>query len=85
VPLAHGSAQKDAYPSDNNSGLEKSSSQENGTAGPVGSGPLTMEALRAEVEADIGASGHNTVYDRMLNQQVESCRALSWLRPRHLV
>jgi hypothetical protein len=71
VPLAHGSAPKDAYPSDNsNSGLDRSSSQEKGTAGSYSGGPLTLEALRVEVEADIGASGHNTVYDRMFNQRL---------------
>lgn len=71
VPLSHGSAPKDTYPSDNsNSGLDRSSSQETGTAGPCASGQLTLEALRAEVEADIGISGHNTVYDRMFNQRV---------------
>ncbi|ODM18872.1 hypothetical protein SI65_05489 [Aspergillus cristatus] len=30
---------------------------------PVG-GPLTIDALRAEVESDISASGHNSTYDR---------------------
>ena len=26
----------------------------------------TMEALRAEIDTDIAASGHDTIYDRML-------------------
>lgn len=32
---------------------------------PVG-GPLTIDALRAEVESDISTSGHDSTYDRML-------------------
>ncbi|KAJ5748806.1 uncharacterized protein N7511_010502 [Penicillium nucicola] len=65
VPLAHGSATKDAYTNDNsNSGLDRSSSQEKGVAGSVATGELTLEALRAEIMADIEATGHDTVYDR---------------------
>lgn len=34
--------------------------------GPVPtSGPLTLESLRAEVENDLEASGHDSAYDRM--------------------
>jgi hypothetical protein len=66
VPLAHGSAPKinDSQDNDSSSGLDRTSSQEKGTAGTRVSSTLTLEALRAEVEADINASGHDTAYDR---------------------
>lgn len=70
VPLAHGSAPKpdDSQDNDSNSGLstlDRASSQEKGAAGSRATSTLTLEALRAEVEADINASGHDTAYDRM--------------------
>lgn len=34
--------------------------------GPVSSSALTVEALRAEVDSDIAAGGHDTAYDRKL-------------------
>lgn len=65
IPLARGSATKtdDSQDNDSNSGLEKASSQEKG-AGSETTCTLTLEALRAEIEADITASGHDTAYDR---------------------
>ena len=44
--------------------LDRSDRSENGV-GPVPSGPLTIEGLKAEVEADVTASGHDSAYDRM--------------------
>lgn len=46
--------------------LDKVGSAENGAASLPETHPMTIEALRAEVESDIAASGHDTVYDRML-------------------
>jgi hypothetical protein len=65
VPLAHGSPPKanDNQDDDSNSGLDRASSQEKGAAGTRAGSTLTLEALRAEVEADIHASGHDTAYD----------------------
>ena len=56
VPLARGSATKDA---DSSSGLDQEK-----TASATATTTLTIEALKAEIEADIGASGHDTAYDR---------------------
>ena len=44
--------------------LDRSDRSENGV-GPVPDGPLTIEGLKAEVEEDIAASGHDSAYDRM--------------------
>lgn len=41
-------------------GLQKSETVDVGSLNPV----FTLEQLRAEVEADVAASGHDTVYDR---------------------
>lgn len=67
MPLASGSAPKNQDTANNgsNSSLDRASSQENGTSGIHDGTTLTLEALRAEVESDIAASGHDTVYDRM--------------------
>lgn len=67
VPLASGSAPKIQEPaiSGSNSSLDRASLQEKGTSGARVGTTLTLEALRAEVESDIAASGHDTVYDRM--------------------
>ena len=38
---------------------------------------LTIEALRAEVESDLAASGHDTAYDRkakLINKAIMVCR-----------
>ena len=46
--------------------LEKASSQEDGVSLPPDQySAMTIEALRAEVESDVAASGHDTAYDRM--------------------
>lgn len=45
---------------------EKSVDRSENGIGPVPtSGPLTLEGLRAEVESDLAASGHDSAYDRM--------------------
>ncbi|KAJ5574294.1 uncharacterized protein N7459_008721 [Penicillium hispanicum] len=45
--------------------LDRPSSSENGSAGPVTeTGHLTIEKLRAEIDADVVASGHDSMYDR---------------------
>ena len=44
--------------------LDRSDRSENGV-GPVPGGPLTIEGLKAEVEEDVAASGHDSAYDRM--------------------
>jgi hypothetical protein len=63
VPLASGSAPK-TQDAGSNSSLAMASVQENGASGVHAGTTLTLEALRAEVESDIAASGHDTVYDR---------------------
>jgi hypothetical protein len=70
VPLACGSAAKtqDIANGGSISSLDRASLQENGTSGVHTGTTLTLEALRAEVESDIAASGHDTVYDRMFTQ-----------------
>lgn len=67
VPLASGSAPKTQDPTNDgsDSSLDRASLQEKGTSGAHAGTTLTLEALRAEVESDIAASGHDTVYDRM--------------------
>ena len=71
VPLASGSAPKiqEATISGSNSSLDRVSLQEKGTSGAHAGTTLTLEALRAEVESDIAASGHDTVYDRMYTRR----------------
>ncbi|KAL2013102.1 hypothetical protein VTN00DRAFT_627 [Thermoascus crustaceus] len=51
-------------PSADEKNLDKVGSAENGTASLPETHPMTIEALRAEVENDIAASGHDTAYDR---------------------
>lgn len=67
VPLAQGSApkSKEADVSNSSDSLDRASLQENGATGPNPGTTLTLEALRAEVEADISTSGHDSAYDRM--------------------
>lgn len=71
VPLASGTAPKiqEATISGSNSSLDRVSLQEKGTSGAHAGTTLTLEALRAEVESDIAASGHDTVYDRMYTRR----------------
>ncbi|KAJ5152791.1 uncharacterized protein N7482_009269 [Penicillium canariense] len=76
VPLAGGSAPKPKEAADNgsNSSLDRASLQENGASGVEAGTTLTLEGLRAEVEADIAASSHDSVYDRkakIINRAVQ--------------
>ena len=49
-----------------NTSIERASCQEKGTAVvPAYSTSLTLEELRAQVENEVSASGHDSVYDRM--------------------
>ena len=41
---------------------------EDGEKGGAGYAPNTIESLRAEIDADIAASGHDSVYDRMFSR-----------------
>jgi hypothetical protein len=46
--------------------LNKAPSQENGSAASIPeTSHLTIEALRAEIESDVAASGYDSAYDRM--------------------
>lgn len=46
--------------------LERAPSSEDGSAGSLpDTSHLTIESLRAEIDADVVASGHDSVYDRM--------------------
>lgn len=48
-----------------NKSLDRAPFSENGSAGLLGeTSHLTLEALRAEVEADISTSGQDSAYDR---------------------
>lgn len=54
------------------SSLDRASSQENGSGdGPQKRSTLTLESLREEIDSSISASGHNTVYDRMFNLNIQ--------------
>ena len=77
VPLANAPAPKnpttDPYAekksdseADSNHTHDRASSQEKGVASspPPPYSELTLDALRAEVEADVSSSGHDTAYDR---------------------
>lgn len=49
-----------------NTSLDRGSLQEKGVVGaPTITTKLTLEALRAEVEADLVSSSHDSAYDRM--------------------
>ena len=64
-----------------NTSVDRGSLQEKGVSGvPQNTTKLTLEALRTEVEEGVGASGHDTVYDRMSL----SDSALHWKSPRVL-
>lgn len=67
MPLARDSSpeSKEVANDDSSNSLDRASSQEKGVSGPRADSTLTLEALRAEVESDIAASGHDSVYDRM--------------------
>ncbi|KAL2001757.1 hypothetical protein VTN02DRAFT_1311 [Thermoascus thermophilus] len=69
IPLSEASRASVAPPAGNeNPGadekiLDKVGSAENGVASLPETHPMTIEALRAEVESEIAASGHDTAYD----------------------
>lgn len=75
IPLVDASAhqkpavtdEKKAELPDANKSLERASSSENGSSGGSVNEPThrTIESLRAEIEADLATSGHDSVYDRM--------------------
>lgn len=72
IPLADAPAhteisEKTDKQSDSNS--DGASSSENGAGSPKHSTHLTLEALRAEVEADVTTATHDTAYDRMFSYQ----------------
>lgn len=75
IPLARASSKPKASPIDEKlpvpdgtthirNSLDQSSAEENGAAS-VDCDELTLESLRAEVEADVVVSGHDSTYDRM--------------------
>ncbi|EAW11404.1 putative sugar transporter [Aspergillus clavatus NRRL 1] len=73
---AHPDSEKKTGPDETTdaSSLDKAPSQENGSASIPESSNLTLEALRAEVESDIGASGHDSAYDRkskLINRAIQ--------------
>lgn len=79
VPLARGSATtKDAQDADSSSGLDQPASDEK-NAGAQTSNTLTLEALRAEIEADIVASGHDTAYDRTFSWPLGQYQGMAFL------
>lgn len=77
VPLARSQSEKsaqDANVNDNvpSDSLDRASIQEKGTGVVPQSTELTLESLRAEIEAEIEAAGasHDTAYDRMFNRYI---------------
>ncbi|KAJ9214678.1 hypothetical protein DTO166G4_3734 [Paecilomyces variotii] len=70
IPLSQGHrpdlapAEKDVNPAKDDDKLAKVGSEENGAASLPETSTLTIEALRAEVENDVAASGHDSAYDR---------------------
>ncbi|KAJ5773492.1 Major facilitator superfamily domain general substrate transporter [Penicillium paradoxum] len=64
IPLADAPAHSPDLSEKDNKGFNSASSSENGVASPNDSTTLTLEALRAEVEADIATSSHDSAYDR---------------------
>lgn len=86
IPLARAPSMPKASPDDeklpgpdekihDRKSLDKSSSSEENGAAPVQYGELTLESLRAEVEADSATSGQDSSYDRMFFLGT----ALGWL------
>lgn len=67
IPLADGPAHFPSEKTDKETSpsSDGASSSENGAAGPKDSTLLTLEALRAEIEADVSTSTHDSAYDRM--------------------
>lgn len=67
VPLAEGHRRPSQSDSNekNEKKLDKVGSEEDGSLTPEQYSTMTIDALKAEVESDIGASGIDTAYDRM--------------------
>lgn len=64
--LANADLEKDDSSTDGPKALDRAASSENGSAGSLSeSSLLTIEILRAEIEAETSTSGHDSVYDRM--------------------
>lgn len=65
IPLADAPNTTPQTEKDAESNVNSLDSQEKGAASAPESTTLTLEALRAEVDSAVSASGHNSVYDRM--------------------
>ena len=65
IPLADAPNTISQTDKDTESNVNSLDSQEKGASSATQSTTLTLEALRAEVDSAVSASGHNTVYDRM--------------------
>lgn len=63
-PIPNAEKEKEPDNEANSNKLTTMSSEEKGASPVPQSGSLTLEALRAEVESDIAASGLDTAYDR---------------------
>lgn len=57
--------------SGSNSSLNHGSIQEKGVASVPATTTLTYETLQAEIESGVVASGHDTIYDRTFDLQLE--------------
>ncbi|GAT28432.1 sugar transporter [Aspergillus luchuensis] len=64
IPLADAPNTTPQTEKDAESNVNSLDSQEKGAASAPESTTLTLEALRAEVDSAVSASGHNSVYDR---------------------
>ncbi|GLA26102.1 hypothetical protein CBS147343_10259 [Aspergillus niger] len=64
IPLADAPNTIPQTDKDTESNVNSLDSQEKGASSATQSTTLTLEALRAEVDSAVSASGHNTVYDR---------------------
>lgn len=65
APATNAESGSDDEPKEKDKDLGTAPSQENGAAPMPPKHMLTIEALRSEVESVVGASGHDSVYDRM--------------------
>lgn len=68
IPLADGPAHHLSEKTDKKTSSDGESSSVNGAAGPNDSTCLTLEGLRAEIEADVSTSTNDSAYDRMFLQ-----------------
>lgn len=64
IPLADAQNSIPLAENDGESNVNSLDSQEKGAGIATDCSTLTLEALRAEVDSSVAASGHNTVYDR---------------------